>query len=65
MEDKSVNQMKTIYSNCAPGIRNPLLHYIQETVKELTELAEKFVTLYMYHQMEICFIISSQNIISN
>ena len=37
-----VNQMKMLYSSCPPEMRDTLLHHTQETVKELTELSEKF-----------------------
>ena len=39
-----VNQMKMFYSSCPPEMRDTLLHHTQETVKELTELSEKFET---------------------
>ena len=42
LEDEGVNQMKMLYSNCPPEMRDTLLHHTQETVKELTELSEKF-----------------------
>ena len=35
---------KMLYSNCPPEMRDTLLHHTQETVKELTELSEKFET---------------------
>ena len=44
LEDEGVNQMKMLYSSCPPEMRNTLLHHTQETVKELTELSEKFET---------------------
>ncbi len=44
LEDEGVNQMKMLYSNCPPEMRDTLLHHTQETVKELTELSEKFET---------------------
>ena len=44
MEDEGVNQMKMLYSSCPPEMRDTLLHHTQETVKELTELPEKFET---------------------
>ena len=42
LEDEGVNQMKMLYSSCPPEMRDTLLHHTQETVKELTELSEKF-----------------------
>ena len=42
LEDEGVNQMKMLYSSCPPKMRDTLLHHTQETVKELTELSEKF-----------------------
>lgn len=33
-----------LYSSCPPEMRDTLLHHTQETVKELTELSEKFET---------------------
>lgn len=42
LEDEGVNQMKILYSSCPPEMRDTLLHHTQETVKELTELSEKF-----------------------
>ena len=42
LEDEGVNQMKMLYSSCPPEMRGTLLHHTQETVKELTELSEKF-----------------------
>ena len=44
LEDEGVNQMKMLYSSCPPEMRDTLLHHTQETVKELTELPEKFET---------------------
>ena len=44
LEDEGVNQMKMLYSSCPPEMRDTLLHHTQETVKELTELSEKFET---------------------
>ena len=44
LEDEGVNQMKMLYSSCPPEMRGTLLHHTQETVKELTELSEKFET---------------------
>ena len=44
LEDEGVNQMKMLYSSCPPEMRDTLLHYTQETAKELTELSEKFET---------------------
>ena len=34
--------MKMLYSSCPPKMRDTLLRHTQETVKELTELSEKF-----------------------
>ena len=42
LEDEGVNQMKMFYSSCPPKMRDTMLHHTQETVKELTELSEKF-----------------------
>ena len=42
LEDEGVNQMKILYSSCPSEMRDTLLHHTQETVKELTELSEKF-----------------------
>ena len=44
LEDQGVNLMKMLYSSCPPEMRDTLLHHTQETVKELTELSEKFET---------------------
>ena len=44
LEDEGVNQMKMLYSSCPPEMRDTLLHHTQETVRELTELSEKFET---------------------
>ena len=44
LEDEGVNQMKMLYSSCPPEMHDTLLHHTQETVKELTELSEKFET---------------------
>ena len=44
LEDKGINQMKMLYSSCPSEMRDPFLHHTQETVKELTELSEKFET---------------------
>ena len=44
LEDKDVNQMKMLYSSCPPEMRDTLCHHTHETVKELTELSEKFET---------------------
>ena len=44
LEDKGINQMKMLYSSCPSEMRDTLLHHTQETVKELTELSEKFET---------------------
>ena len=43
-EDEGVNQMKMLYCSCPSEMRDTLLHHTQETVKELTELSEKFET---------------------
>ena len=43
-EDEGANQMKILYCNCPPEMRETLLHHTQETVRELTELSEKFET---------------------
>ena len=43
-EDEGANQMKILYCNCPSEMRETLLHHTQETVKELTELSEKFET---------------------
>ena len=43
-EDEGASQMKMLYSSCPPEMRETLLHHTQETVKELTELSEKFET---------------------
>ena len=42
LEDEGVNQMKMLYSSCPSEMRDTFLHHTQETVKELTELSEKF-----------------------
>ena len=44
LEDEGVNQMKILYSSCPSEMRDTFLHHTQETVKELTELSEKFET---------------------
>ena len=44
LEDKGINQMKMLYSSCPSEMRDTFLHHTQETVKELTELSEKFET---------------------
>ena len=44
LEDEGVNQMKMLYSSCPSEMRETLLHHTQETVRELTELSEKFET---------------------
>ena len=41
-EDEGANQMKILYCNCPSEMRETLLHHTQETVRELTELSEKF-----------------------
>ena len=43
-DEAGQNEMKLLYMNCPPEMRNTLLHHTQETVKELTELSEKFET---------------------
>ena len=43
-EDEGANQMKMLYCSCPSEMRETLLHHTQETVKELTELSEKFET---------------------
>ena len=43
-EDEGASRMKMLYSSCPPEMRDTLLHHTQETVKELTELSEKFET---------------------
>ena len=43
-EDEGANQMKMLYYNCPSEMRETLLHHTQETVRELTELSEKFET---------------------
>ena len=43
-EDEGANQMKMLYSSCPPEMRDTLLHHTQKTVRELTELSEKFET---------------------
>ena len=42
LEDEDINQMKMLYSSCPPEMRDIQLHHTQETMKELTELSEKF-----------------------
>ena len=44
LEDKGINQMKMLYSSCPSEMRDTFLHHTQETVKEPTELSEKFET---------------------
>ena len=41
-EDEGASQMKMLYCSCPSKMRETLLHHTQETVKELTELSEKF-----------------------
>ncbi len=36
--------MKMLYCSCPSEMRETLLHHTQETMKELTELSEKFET---------------------
>lgn len=43
-EDDGANQMKILYCSCPSKMRETLLHHTQETMKELTELSEKFET---------------------
>ena len=43
-EDEGANQMKMLYCSCPSEMRETLLHHTQETMKELTELSEKFET---------------------
>ena len=43
-EDEGANQMKILYCNGPSEMRETLLHHTQETVRELTELSEKFET---------------------
>ena len=43
-EDEGATQMKMLYCSCPSGMRETLLHHMQETAKELTELSEKFET---------------------
>ena len=38
----NIEKGKMLYSSCPPEMRDTLLHHTQETVKELTELSEKF-----------------------
>ena len=40
----NIGKGKMLYSSCPPEMRDTLLHHTQETVKELTELSEKFET---------------------
>ena len=40
----TIEKGKMLYSSCPPEMRDTLLHHTQETVKELTELSEKFET---------------------
>ena len=44
LEDEGGNQVKMLYATCPPEMRDTLLHHIQETLKGLTELSEKFET---------------------
>ncbi len=41
-EDEGAGQMKMLYCSCPSEMRETLLHHTQETMKELTELSEKF-----------------------
>ena len=43
-EDEGATQMKILYYNCPSEVRKTLLHHMQETAKELTELSKKFET---------------------
>ena len=43
-EDEGATQMKMLYYNCPSEVRETLLHHMQETAKELTELSKKFET---------------------
>ena len=43
-EDEGATQMKILYYNCPSEVRKTLLHPMQETAKELTELSQKFET---------------------
>ena len=43
-EVEGANQMKMLYCSCPSEMRETLLHHMQETAKELTELSEKFET---------------------
>lgn len=43
-EDEGVNQMKMLYCSCPSEMRETLLHHMQETTQELTELSERFET---------------------
>ena len=43
-EDEGATQMKMLYYNCPSEVRKILLHHMQETAKELTELSKKFET---------------------
>ena len=43
-EDEGAGQMKMLYCSCPSEMRETLLHHTQETMKELTELSEKFET---------------------
>ena len=43
-EDEGAGQMKMLYCSCPSEMRGTLLHHTQETMKELTELSEKFET---------------------
>ena len=40
----TIEKWKMLYSSCPPEMRDTLLHHTQETVRELTELSEKFET---------------------
>ena len=43
-EDEGAGQMKMLYCSCLSEMRETLLHHTQETMKERTELSEKFET---------------------
>ena len=40
----NIEKGKMLYSSCPSEMRDTLLHHTQETVKELSELSEKFET---------------------
>ena len=43
-EDEGAGPMTMLYCSCPSEMRETLLHHTQETMKELTELSEKFET---------------------